>query len=154
MRNLKPIVELCINDLDSTHRTRPQFLTRSTYVREYRTISLSMPRQTGKTTVLLQMLRQHESLMFTRNQMMKRNLLQRLGWGGGETMTVEPIFTFCEGKRFADSSNMVYIGSPLDCILIDEPESERMDWLWQFIEVLDTRKELTEDFFVLMLGTD
>ena len=153
MKNLKPIVDLLINDLDNTHRHRDQFVTHAQYVREFRTISLNTPRQTGKTTVLLQMLHQHNSLMFTRTHAMRRHVLQRLGWGGGETTAVEPIFTFNDGERFANRLGEIYPRDPIECILVDEIGTSRY-WLWQLIELLAARNMLTDDFFVLMLGTD
>lgn len=121
----------------------------SHFVREFKTLGLSVPRRSGKTEYLLQHNRRNSSLLFFMNLAMISNY-RNINFRDG-------IYTFSEietlkykniGKRMD--------GLKYDCFLIDEPcymTARHLSEFWEYIDVCKARDLLTEDFYVLSLGT-
>lgn len=152
--NLAPIVELLINNLHPTEHVMSHYYSYGSYVREFRTIDLRGPRQQGKTTILTSKHMAAPSIMFVHSTNVHKRVAESI-W------QAEHIHTF--GELNHDRLRQRYVSridmwQPIkyECILVDEPAfmtEEQTHHLDGFIDSLHKRQKLSDNFYVLKLGT-
>jgi hypothetical protein len=134
-----------INSLE--HSGDREWLSPATYIKEHRTIGMTIPRQSGKTFLRNHIRQRESSLMFVPNKCIKN----------GIDPTTTSIVIFSDIGRLADQFRGMYIrGLKYTCFLIDEPDSmtpAQKEQLVELIHFLHHSKMLSDDFFILKLGT-
>lgn len=114
----------------------------SSYIKEYRTIALNVPRCVGKTTAIARLGSEMSSLIITTNQVMVENYRKNLGLYA--ISDVEGFICSTLGNRLPNR------GMKYRAILIDERNLHNIDML--VIHLLSSNA-LEKDFFILQVGT-
>jgi hypothetical protein len=127
-----------INSLPNTLREKNsyEFLT---YINEFRTLDLSVPRRAGKTHTIQRLAKERSALVCCTNGIMSHE-----NYGGTAYTNIESI---TRNFRGLPKNNM-----RLNCLLIDERDSN-IDFN-MLLTLLYTLDKVTDDFFVLRLGTN
>lgn len=128
----------------------------ATYIREIRTITLGVPRQSGKTKYMLELKDKLSSVMFVPNQMMVDYCCNGK-YGSSSTSDRSNIITFdsiSSITRHIRGTNR--FGLKYSVFIIDEysymkPHHE--DQLAMVLSELKVQDMLTDDFYVLRIGT-
>jgi hypothetical protein len=124
----------------------------STYVKEFRTITLGVPRQSGKTKYMLALKDKVSSVMFVHSQAMA-DYCCRSGHvvDRSNIITFEEMFSvarFNRGRRLGGLKYSVF--------LVDEYSFAKKEHDNNFAELLTelkTQNIFAEDFYVLKIGT-
>lgn len=149
--NLAPIVELLVNSL-SGNEQMAQYISYSSFIREYRTVELRVPRQTGKTTILLNKLLDEPTIMFVHGSVERDRVRSFAHIVGADVHARTELDQIDRIKsRYFGRTNIKY-----ERLLVDEPAfytRAQEDSLQEFIEFLHGRQLVTDNFYVLKLGT-
>ena len=127
-----------------------------TYIREIRTITLGVPRQSGKTKYVLDLKDKVSSVMFVPNQMIV-DYCCNVKYGSSSTSDRSNIITFdsiSSITRHIRGTNR--LGLKYSVFIIDEyshmkPHHE--DQLAMVLNELKAHNMFTDDFYVLRIGT-
>jgi len=112
----------------------------SSYVREFRTIGLTLPRQVGKTTIIRQLSDRFSSLTIAKNTRIAKDI-------NDATFPVATLIPSFRGIRIPR-------GLKYQCVLIDEYDfftEEEKRSVYEVIEQLRSREALMDNFFVLYM---
>lgn len=114
---------------------------------EFRTYGLNLPRQSGKTTALDAFAQKRSCLRFDG---VRASFVSNFA--------VEPYFQRADPINANNFRAIRCNGLKYQCIVADEFYSSRMtlaarDYFWQTVFDLHTSKILTDDFFILHVGT-
>ena len=124
----------------------------TTYIREIRTITLGVPRQSGKTKYILDLKDKASSVMFVHNQAMVTHCCT-----GQNAVDRSNIFTFDEMfSLIRFNRGISRRGLKYSVFLIDEYSFMRKEHENNFSELLTELKAqdlFTDDFYVLKIGT-
>jgi hypothetical protein len=130
------------------HSNNRENFSPATYIKEHRTIGMTLPRQSGKTFLLNHIRHRESSLMFVPSKAIKNGICPP---------TTTSIVIFSDIGRLVDQFRGMYIrGLKYTCFLIDEPDSMtqvQKEQLFELIDFLYRAKMLSDDFFVLKLGS-
>ena len=154
-KNLAPIVDLMINSLgEHSNEFRAQFGRDrySSFIREYRTVDLRVPRQTGKTSILINKMMEQPSIMFVHN-VMARERLRPIEHLWGSNVHTRPELDYLDRIRAKYYSRLEL---QFECLMVDEPAfytKAQESNLNEFIDFLHGRQLVTDNFYVLKLGT-
>ena len=115
----------------------------STWLAEHRTITLGLPRQTGKTTALANLAKSKPSLLFGMNAQ------------GARAQSRDHGVEFHTADLIQRGHSLV-LQHPAELVLLDEwlgmsPET-KADF-YDFLSVLYMRRQLTEDVIIVNVGT-
>ena len=146
---MKDLVDLALLELVEFDKNVHNCLSDLHFLKEYRTISLSLPRQCGKTTKLFD--KTDEETLLLLHHSAYRNL-----------HTIVRNFNNIVNSNLLNSSiliprNFSKVKRYYKCMLIDEPslldnnQKENIDRLLTYL--FDTN-QIDSDFYVLKLGTD
>ncbi len=140
-------VDILISTLiKQTRKQSPHFKGQwaaSTWLAEHRTVTLGLPRQTGKTTALVNLAKSHPSLLFGMNAQGAR---AQSRVHGVEFNTTDIL----------DRRHSLVLQYPAQLVLLDEwirMGPERRADLYEFLSVLMARRQLTEDVIIVNVGT-
>lgn len=149
MINTRQLVDSILSNLE--HSDNKSVLSPLNYILGYRTIRLGLPRQSGKTTTLLEIHSEESSLLFVKDYAMSATFNERLKMQGNNKSIVS----------FSNIRNLPHqlpegFGLRYKCFLVDEStfmtDTQESD-LYNLICDLDRRKMLHKDFYILMLTT-
>jgi hypothetical protein len=114
------------------------------FIREYRTIVLGMPRQTGKTKFLMEHAKEKSALVIVHNE----DMVQRYREAG------VPAFNIYSMNKCFIGARSPY-GLKFQCILVDEcfHITTFNDLFFDLLIQLRNCNMITEDLYVLKLGT-
>lgn len=140
---LKSACEVLVNnlELDVSVMKASDYMT---YINEYRTVSLNVPRRSGKSTILREIAGEYSSMLFLNHRFNKNrdtnvafyhNMVDKL-------------------KSFVGVYNTV--GMKYQCFLLDEPDSMTQEEKKNFYELVERyylNDLLSRDFYILKLGT-
>lgn len=142
------VVKNCYELINSLQHSgcRENFSSTS-YIKEYRTIGMILPRQSGKTNLLNTIRKRESSILFVYSYNTKELISQH-----------DPsIVVFSSIGRLEDSFRGKNVcGLKYTCFLIDEPDQmtpAQKENLFSFIDFLSRMNMLSNDFFILKLGT-
>lgn len=128
------------------------YMSFSAYIREFRTITLGVPRQSGKTKYMLDLKGKTSSVMFVHNQNMiqycrpLQNSVDR-----SNILSFENMFSLIRFNRGINRHGLKY-----SLFLVDEYNFANKEHENNFAELLTELKAqdmFTEDFYVLKIGT-
>jgi hypothetical protein len=124
----------------------------STYIGELRTITLGVPRQSGKTKYLLELKDTFSSVMFVANQRMLDNCcIDKYALNRSNVVTFDEMFSVIRFNRGIRQRGLKY-----SLFLVDEYSFMRKEHENNFSELLTELKAqdlFTDDFYVLKIGT-
>ena len=135
-----------MKSIDHTISVQKNMMSYIDWLTEYRTFNFSLPRQTGKTTTLVDCMQQN-TILLTYSSDMSYRIKTDFGLINVDISTVP---AFNNYKNFRDIKDK--IGS----IFIDETQlikKEDMVSLYETLYYLDSYELLTPDFFILGVGT-
>jgi len=124
------------------------------YIESFRTITIGLPRQSGKTEYLLKLKKDLSCLMLVPN----RAIMDRIKRFAYEySNTSSEIFTFDSITTLIDKNRYSYPpGLKYSAFLIDEysfmTQTQKILFM-EVLELLHERRMLTKDLYVLRLGT-
>lgn len=114
------------------------------YINEYRTISINLPRQIGKTTYLLNMMIRTESMLMFHSRHMQAWAMNNLRQDLHKFIIHADYVTTLKGYR---------VDNKLSFLLVDEPKLHAQYAIDNVIEELYNNRMLERNFVVLGLGT-
>lgn len=124
----------------------------ATYIREIRTITLGVPRQSGKTKYILDLKDKVSSVMFVSSQRMLDNCcVDKYALNRSNVVTFDEMFSLIRFNR-----GLKHHGLKYSVFFIDEYSFMRKEHENNFSELLTELKVqnmLTDDFYVLRIGT-
>ena len=126
------------------------------YIESFRTITIGLPRQSGKTEYLLKLKKDLSCLMLVPNRAIMDHI-KRFAYEYSNTSS--EIFTFDSITTLVDKNRYSYSYPPglkYSAFLIDEysymTQTQKILFM-EALELLHERRMLTKDFYVLRLGT-
>jgi len=126
------------------------------YIESFRTITIGLPRQSGKTEYLLKLKKDLSCLMLVPNRAIT-DRIKRFAYEYSNTSS--EIFTFDNITTLIDKNRYSYSYPPglkYSAFLIDEysfmTNQQKIHYV-EVLELLHERRMLTKDFYVLRLGT-
>lgn len=114
------------------------------YINEFRTISINLPRQVGKTTYLLNMLHRTESMLMFHSRHMQAWAMKNLRQDLHKFIIHADYVTTLKGYR---------VDNKLSFLLVDEPKLHAQYSVDNVIEELYNKNLLERNFVVIGLGT-
>jgi len=145
------VAEILLNSLikvarKSDVKEQDFFMNAESVIREFRTVSLGLPRQTGKTTALIELYRSAPSLFVTRNAPM-RSIMED---SGVSCHTIDELRQISHGKQ-------LIVQYPLHYMLLDEclhVEAESKRHIFDVAADLWRRRQVDKErFVVVIVGT-
>jgi hypothetical protein len=119
------------------------------WIREFRTITLGMPRRSGKTTALVELAKSAPSIYLVHNQNMVDHIKQTYGLD-----QVNAFRLFDTPVTVGRTHPITYV--PITYVLVDEfgfMSKQQEDTLYHFINSMKARNLLDEKFMVVRVGT-
>lgn len=128
---IKQLIDTLLEDM---HRNAgaARHLSFEDYIREFRTISLGLPRRSGKTTMCKEHAKNTSSYYFSEQYSSSR---------------------FNAATEFPKLYGTKGTGMKLDCIILEEYNKEFPYMFSDFLAELKCRDMLKPEFYVLMIGT-
>lgn len=131
--SLEKLVDEAIQSIPAPDKSLDEFLGSLAYIKSFRTLILSVPRRSGKTTLLKRLASKKSAL-----------LIEKYGFPESRLETIK------QGNKFRG------IKSPLNLkynyILLDE-YVDIPDILWELVSELKLCNMVSDDLVVLALGT-